>query len=60
MQTRAIIQVLMERDRLSYAEASQTLNNLAAEMAELIVQGRFDEAEELFTSETGLEPDFIF
>lgn len=52
-----IISILMKRDGLTRDEAKQLLNDFVA----TYLQGDFDpfEAEEIFQSEFGLEPDFF-
>jgi hypothetical protein len=55
-----IKQILMERDRLSDAEAQELIDECTAEMQASIARGELEEAEEIFNDYTGLEPDYIF
>lgn len=50
---------LMERDELTENEAQNLINEIFDEMMERISEGDFTEAEEIFSSQTGLEPDYI-
>ena len=59
MRRREIIRILMERDGMTKEEAREELNEVIEGMRELIAEGRFIEAEDYFSEELGLEPDYI-
>lgn len=54
-----IIRILMERDGLTKEEAKEELAGVIEEMRDLIEDGRFIEAEDLFSDMLGLEPDYL-
>ncbi len=54
-----IIRILMERDGLTKEEAKEELAEVIEEMRDLIEDGRFIEAEDLFSDMLGLEPDYL-
>lgn len=54
-----IIKILMERDGMEYDEAKELLNEVIHSMRDALKQNDIFEAEEIFTSELGLEPDYL-
>lgn len=56
---KSIEEILVERDGLTPEEAHDLVRSIQAIMAEAIAQGDYLEAEEIFTSELGLEPDYL-
>lgn len=54
-----IIQILMERDGLSYEEAKEMYEETREEMLQSIEDGNLD-ADEILADNLGLEPDYIF
>jgi hypothetical protein len=58
-QTNRVIQLLTERDGLSIAEATELIDSVVDEMVLLVNDNRPQEAEDLFCSELGLEPDYM-
>lgn len=59
MRRREIIRILMYRDGMTKEEAREELNEVIEGMRELIAEGRYTEAEDYFSEELGLEPDYI-
>ena len=55
-----IIEILMHRDGLSYADAKEAYLECQEAMMFAMDCGDFDEVEEILRSELGLEPDYIF
>lgn len=54
-----IIKILMKRDGYSKAEAKEMVDDTMNEVYEAIACGDNDLAEEIFTSNLGLEPDYL-
>ena len=54
-----IIKILMKRDGYSKAEAKEMYDDTMNEVYEAIECGDNDLAEEIFTSNLGLEPDYL-
>ena len=59
MRKKEIIKILMDRDGMTHEEAVEELNTCIEEMRVLIAQGKFLEAEDVFSDMLGLEPDYI-
>lgn len=53
-----IKKVLMERDGMTAKEADELMDEVYSMMMEAIEAGDYMEAEEIFASELGLEPDY--
>lgn len=51
--------VIANRDEIDLDEAIQVIRETMAEIRAAIEEGDFCEAEELWTSNTGLEPDYL-
>lgn len=51
--------ILMTRDKLSEKEADDLLDETREMMMEAIAVGDFEEAEEIYTSMLGIEPDYM-
>ena len=56
---RTVIDILMERDKVTREEAQHTLDVVRAEVEEAIEVGDYDEVEEIIASELGLEMDYL-
>ena len=56
---REIINILMRRDGISENEARNLIEDCMLEIHEAIAAGRYIEAEDIFMSEIGLEPDYL-
>lgn len=56
---RTVIDILMERDKVTREEAQHTLDVVRAEVEDAIAVGDYDEVEEIIASELGLEMDYI-
>lgn len=54
-----IIAVLMQRDGLSKEDATTVIKETMRAVRECINEGDFEAAEDIFTSELGLEPDYL-
>lgn len=54
-----IIKILMKRDGYSKAEAKEMVEDTMNEVYEAIECGDNELAEEIFTSNLGLEPDYL-
>jgi ArsR family metal-binding transcriptional regulator len=54
-----LLQTIMRRDILTENEANEVINEVREIMQDAIDQGNFMEAEEIFQSELGIEPDYI-
>lgn len=54
-----LLQTIMRRDNLTENEANEVINEVREIMQDAIDQGNFMEAEEIFQSELGIEPDYI-
>ena len=54
-----IIQILMERDGMTYEEAKEAYEETREEMLESIAEGNLD-AGEILAGNLGLEMDYIF
>lgn len=59
MQTGQLIPTLMRRDGLTEADAKELVQDVRRQMQAAIEAGDYLAAEEIFTSELGLEPDYI-
>jgi hypothetical protein len=55
-----IIEILMNRDGLSYSEARNTYLACQEMIVDAVDNGEFAEVDEILRSEVGLEPDYIF
>ena len=55
-----IIEILMRRDGLTYADAKEAYLECQEAMMDAVESGDFFEVEEILRSELGLEPDYIF
>lgn len=55
-----IIEILMRRDGVSYADAKEAYLECKEAMMYAVECGEFFEAEEILRYELGLEPDYIF
>ena len=55
-----IIEILMSRDGLTYADAKEAYLECQEAMMDAVESGDFFEVEEILRSELGLEPDYIF
>ena len=55
-----VLRILMTRDGMSESEAREVIADVREAMDEAIAEGDYFEAEEIFESELGLEPDYIF
>ena len=55
-----VLRTLMTRDGMSESEAREVIADVRDAMHEAIAEGDYFEAEEIFESELGLEPDYIF
>lgn len=55
-----IIEILMRRDGLSYADAKQAYMECKSEIMDALDGTSAMEVEEILASELGLEPDYIF
>lgn len=55
-----IIEILMNRDGLTYADAKEAYLECQEAMMDAIESGDFFEVDEILRSELGLEPDYIF
>ncbi len=56
---KSIIDVLIRRDGMTEEEANELLAEVKWQMEDCIAMGNYMEAEELFMSEVGLEPDYM-
>lgn len=54
-----IINILMRRDGISENEAKNLVEDCMTEVETAIAGGRYMEAEDIFMSEIGLEPDYL-
>lgn len=54
-----IIKILCERDDYTKEEAKRLIQDTMTDVYICIANGDFDEAEEIFTSELGLEIDYL-
>lgn len=55
-----IIRILMKRDGLTKTEVKNLIKETVKMMEDAIANGAYWEAGEIFESELGLEPDYIF
>lgn len=55
-----IIEILMNRDGISYGDAKEAYMECKSEIMEAIDCGSIFDVEEILMSELGLEPDYIF
>jgi hypothetical protein len=55
-----IIQVLMQRDEMSFEEAVEYFQDFQEEVQELIAAGGISDLDPLLEEYFGLEPDYIF
>ena len=55
-----IIEILMRRDGISYADAKEAYLECKEAMMCALDDGLMSEVEEILRSELGLEPDYIF
>ena len=51
--------IIMKRDGLTSEEADSLLEEVREMMSDAMVYGDVQEAEDIFTEELGLEPDYI-
>ena len=54
-----IVKILMERDGITEEEARELVEDTSESVNEAIAMGDCVEAEAIFTSELGLEPDYL-
>lgn len=54
-----VIQIFMRRDGMSRDEAVARYNEILDEMRNLIDDGDYEDVEDYWTQETGLEPDYL-
>ncbi len=55
-----VIEILMKRDGITYDEAMQLVKDAVMQCKSLIMKGySLDDVWEEWTSETGLEPDYL-
>ena len=54
-----VVEIFMKRDGMSKAEACEFAREILDETIELMWSGGSDEAEEFWTSSTGLETDYL-
>ena len=57
---REIINILMNRDGLSYEDAKDAYLGCQAAIEDAVDSGDYEEVDEILRSELGLEPDYIF
>jgi len=57
---REIIEILMNRDSLSYEDARAAYLECQDAIEEAVANGEYEEVDEILRSELGLEPDYIF
>lgn len=55
----AVKRILMERDGMTEKEAEAFCNEVRDEMIDCIKRGDYMDAEYIFMSELGLEPDYL-
>lgn len=54
-----VVKVFMERDGMSELEAQGRFNEIMDDVQYMLDEGDFTGAEEVFMSDTGLEPDYL-
>jgi len=54
-----IVSILMKRDGMTKEDAVMYYRETMTSVRECIEEGDFDTAEDIFTSEFGLEPDYL-
>ena len=54
-----VIRILIKRDEYTYEEAKRLLIDTMYDVTQLIQSGDFDEAEQVFMDELGLETDYL-
>ncbi len=54
-----IVMILMKRDSISKEDAIALVKETMGNVRECIEEGDFEAAEDIFTSELGLEPDYL-
>lgn len=54
-----VIQIFMRRDGMSREEAVARYNEILDEIRNLIDDGDYEDVEDYWTQETGLEPDYL-
>lgn len=57
---KTIIEVLMERDKMSYDEAKEVFDDLREQAMQYVEEGDLMGLEDLLMDEVGLEPDYLF
>lgn len=55
-----IIEILMNRDGVSFEEAKERLNSVRESIETALAVGDYDDAEEIIMDELGLEMDYVF
>ena len=56
-----VIDILMERDELTYEEAKEQVSDVADSIKELLADGgSYEEVEDIMLYELGLEMDYVF
>lgn len=55
-----VIQIFMRRDGMSREEAVARYNEILDKIRNLIDDGDYEDVEDYWTQETGLEPDYLF
>ena len=54
-----VIQIFMRRDGMSREEAVARYNEILDEIRNLVDDGDYEDVEDYWTQETGLEPDYL-
>lgn len=54
-----IVEILKRRDEMTFEEASSFIDEVLDEVMMAVENGSFQEAEDVFTSMTGLESDYL-
>lgn len=54
-----VIQIFVRRDGMSREEAVARYNEILDELRNLIDDGDYEDVEDYWTQETGLEPDYL-
>ncbi len=54
-----VVKILMERDRLSEADAKREVQNFIDDATDLLMEGDHEGVEELLMDNLGLEPDYL-
>lgn len=54
-----VIKILMRRDEMTREEATELVKDTMREVRDAIEAGDFNLAEDIFTGDLGLEPDYL-